>query len=132
MDSPVGIKDSHLILCVDRLLRRLHEKPETAVPSPAAPSDDEAVRRAQDDFAHELDKPEFDESAATAKAIALAAARFNTLGSSDYETMRLQYILENYKSQDRLDTGLLRQIASAILIYPNGAVSLELKNGQII
>ena len=132
MDSPAGIKDSHLILCVDRLLRRLHEKLETAAPSPAAPTDDEAVRRAQDDFAHELDKPEFDESAATAKAIILAAARFNTLGSGDYETIRLQYILENYKPQDRLDTSLLRQIASAILIYPNGAVSLKLKNSQII
>ena len=132
MDSPAGIKDSHLILCVERLLRRLHEKPETVAPSPAAPSDDEAVRRAQDDFAHELDKPEFDESAAAAKAIALAAARFSALGSGDYETMRLQYILENYKSQDRLDTGLLRQIASAILIYPNGAVSFKLKNSQIM
>ena len=132
MDSPAGIKDGHLILCVDRLLRRLHEKPETVALSPAAPSDDEEVRRAQDDFAHELDKPEFDESAATTKAIALAAAKFNTLGSSDYETMRLQYILKNSKPQDRLDTGLLRQIASDILIYPNGAVSLKLKNNQII
>ena len=132
MDSPAGIKDSHLILCVERLLRRLHEKPETVAPSPAAPSNDEAVRRAQDDFAHELDKPEFDESAATAKAIALAAARFNAIGSADYETMRLQYILKNSKPQDGLDTGLLRQITSAILIYPNGVVSLELKNSQII
>ena len=132
MDSPTSIKDGHLILCVDRLLRRLHEKTETAAPSPASPSNDEAVRRAQDDFTHELDKPEFDESVATAKAIALAAARFSAIGSADYETMRLQYILENYKPQDRLDTGLLRQIASAILIYPNGAVSLELKNSQII
>lgn len=132
MDSPAGIKDSHLILCSERLLLRLHEKPETAAPSPAAPSDDETVRRAQDDFTHELDKPEFDESAAAAKAIALAAARFNTLGSSDYETMKLQYILKNSKPQDGLDTGLLRQIASAILIYPNGAVSLELKNSQIM
>ena len=132
MDSPASIKDSHLILCVDRLLSGLIEQPETVAPSPAVPADDEAVQSAQDDFTHELDKPEFDESAATVKAIALAAARFNTLGSADYETMRLQYILENYKSQDRLDTGLLRQIASAILIYPNGAVSLKLKNSQVI
>ena len=132
MDSPTGIKDGHLILCVDRLLRRLHEKPETVAPSPAVPVNDEAIQRAQDDFTHELDKPEFDENAATAKAIALASARFNAIGSADYETMRLQYILRNSKPQDGLDTGLLRQIASAILIYPNGAVSLELKNSQII
>lgn len=32
MDSPVSIKDSHLILCVDRLLRRLREQPDTITP----------------------------------------------------------------------------------------------------
>lgn len=132
MDSPTSIKDSHLILCVDRLLRRLHEKPETVALSPAVPVDDETIQRTQDDFIHELDKPEFDESVATTKAIALATARFNALGSGDYETMRLQYILTNSRPQDGLDTGLLRQIASAILISPNGAVSLKLKNSQII
>ena len=132
MDSPAGIKDSHLILRVNRLLRRLRERPDAITASPAVPSDNEAVQCVRESFIQELDKPEFDESAATAKAIALAAARFNALSSGDYETMRLQYILKNSKPQDGLDTGLLRQIASAILIYPNGAVSLELKNSQII
>ena len=132
MNSPASIKDDHLILCANRQLRRLLEQPDTVVPSLAAPADDEMTQRTQDDFTHELDKPEFDESAAATKAIALAAARFNALGSGDYETMRLQYILENSKPQDGLDTGLLRQIASAVLIYPTGAVSLKLKNNQII
>ena len=132
MDFPASIKDGHLIQCVERLLRRLREQPETAAPSPAVSTDDEVIQRAQDDFTHELDKPEFNESAATAKALALAAAKFNALGSDDYETMRLQYILENSKPQDRLDTALLRQITSAILIYPSGAVSLKLKNSQVI
>ena len=31
-----------------------------------------------------------------------------------------------------LDTALLRQITSAILIFPTGEVSLKLKNGQIL
>lgn len=132
MDSPVSIKDGHLVLCVDRLLRRLREQPDTITLSSAIPTDDEAVQCVQDNFAYELDKPEFDESTVTAKALALAAARFNVLDSGDYETMRLQYILENSKPQDGLDTGLLRQTASAILIYPTGAVSLKLKNSQII
>ena len=132
MGSPASIKDEHLILCIDQLLRRLCKQPDVAAPSPAVPANDEAIQRAQDDFAHELDKPEFDEGAATAKALALATTRFNALDSGDYETMRLQYILEQTKLHDGLDTGLLRQIASAILIYPNGAVSLKLKNNQII
>ena len=103
MDSPTSIKDGHLILCADRLLRRLCEQPETLTPSPAAPTDDDAVRRALDDFTHELDKPEFDETAATAKALALASARFNALGSADYETMRIQYILKQAEPHDGLN-----------------------------
>ena len=75
---------------------------------------------------------EFDESAARAKAISLAAARFDALGSEDYETMRIQYILARAEQNGGLDTALLRQITSAILIFPTGEVSLKLKNGQIL
>ena len=67
-----------------------------------------------------------------AKSISLASARFNALGSEDYETMRIQYILTRTEQNGGLDIELLRQITSAILIHPNGAVSLKLKNGQII
>ena len=132
MDSPVSIKDGHLILCVDRLLRRLREQPDTIIPSTAIPADDKAVQCVQDSFTYELDKPEFDESAATAKALSLAAAKFNALGSENYETMRIRYILANAEQHDGLDIVLLRQITSAILIYPTGAVSLKLKNSQIV
>ena len=132
MDSPASIKDSHLILSADQLLRRLREQADTAAPSPAVPANDEAIQRAQDDFAHELDKPEFDESAATTMALSLAAARLNALGSEDYETMRIRYILASAEQHDGLDIVLLRQITSAILIYPTGAVSLKLKNSQIV
>ena len=46
--------------------------------------------------------------------------------------MRLKYILSNREQDGEFDTGLLFDIASAILIYPSGAVSLKLKNGKII
>lgn len=132
MDSPASIKDSHLILSADQLLRRPREQPDTVTPSPANPADDKAIQCIQDSFTYELDKPEFDESAATAKALSLAAAKFNALGSEDYETMRIRYILANAEQHDGLDIVLLRQITSAILIYPTGAVSLKLKNSQIV
>ena len=74
----------------------------------------------------------FDESTARAKAVSLAAARFNALGSDDYETMRIRYILSTTEQNGGLDTALLRQITSAILILPTGEVSMKLKNGQII
>ena len=131
MDSPASIKDEHLILCVDWLLRRLCEHPDAITPSPAAPADNEAVQSAQDSFDQEMEKAEFDEGAAKSAALTLVSAQFNALGSEDYETMRIQYILERTEPHDGLDTGLLRQVTSAILIHPTGAVSLQLKNKHI-
>ena len=46
--------------------------------------------------------------------------------------MRIQYILARMEQNGGLDTALLRQITSAILIFPTGEVSLKLKNGQIL
>lgn len=130
MESPASIKDAHLISCVDRLLHTLCEQPDTAVPSPAATTESNTIQTAQVEFDQELDKPEFDEAAATAKALALAAAKFDALGSQDYETMRIRYILTHAKQHDGLDVGLLRQITSAILIYPSAAVDIRLRNGH--
>ena len=55
----------------------------------------------------------FNESEAKAKAISLAAARFNALGSKDYKTMRIQYILTRAEQNGGLGIELLRQITSA-------------------
>jgi len=134
MGSPAHIKDEYLMLGVDRLLRRLRDQPDIADPSPAPDTEyeGEAVQQAQASLAAELDKPAFDEDAAQSAALALAAARFDALGSQDYETMRIRYALDHTERADGLDTALLRQIAAAVLIHPTGAVSLQLKNRQII
>lgn len=89
-------------------------------------------KQLENKFSLAIHAEEFDESAAREKAISLAAARFNALGSEDYETMRIQYILTRAEQDGGLDTALLRQITSAVLIHPTGAVSLKLKNGQIM
>lgn len=86
----------------------------------------------ENEFNLAIQAEEFDESTARAKAISLAAARFNALGSEDYETMQIQYILAKTEQNGGLDTALLRQITSAILIHPTGEISLKLKNGQIM
>ncbi len=134
MGSPAHIKDEYLMLCVDRLLRQMREQPNAADPSPAPDTgcEGETVQRAQASFAAELDKPEFDEDAAQSAALALAAARFDTLAGQDYETMRIRYTLDHAERANGLDTALLRQISAAVLIHPSGAVSLQLKNKQII
>lgn len=133
-EAHVKIKDENLILCVERLLRGLREHPETIspAPAPAAEGKNEAVQTAQDRLNRELERTEFDEATAKAQAITLASARFDALGSEDYETMRLRYLLGHAKPCDGLDSELLRQTAAAVLIHPSGAVSLKLKNGQTI
>lgn len=132
MESPASIQDDYLVQCVAQLLRRLREHPDAIAPSPAVPADNEAVQTAQDRFSQEMDKPDFDETAAKSAALALASAQFNALSSADYETMRIHYILGQTEPHDGLDTGLLRQVVSAILIHPNGSVSLQLKNNKIM
>lgn len=131
-EAHAKIRDKNLILCVTQLLRHLREHPEIIAPAPASNGDSEAVQVAQEGLAHELERTEFDEAAAKAQVIALASARFNALGSGDYETMRLRHLLDSATPCDDLDTALLRQTASAVLIHPSGAVSLKLRNGQTL
>ena len=132
MTSAVKSTDKRLIDNVAELLQELCSNPDAVTIPPAAGIEDESVLAAKDNLAHELENEPFNESAARAKAISLAAARFNALGSDDYETMRIRYILSTTEQNGGLDTALLRQITSAILILPTGEVSMKLKNGQII
>lgn len=132
MTSAVNSTDKRLMDRVTELLQGLCRHPDAAAVLPAADVESESVLAARSGFAQELENEEFDESAARAKAVSLAAARFNALGSENYETMRIQYILAKTEQNGGLDTALLRQIASAILIHPTGEISLKLKNGQIM
>lgn len=132
MASAMRSSDQLLMESTDELLRKLCEQPDI-IAQPIRPNVEHGSTLAEEnDFNHEMENPEFNESGARAKAISLAAARFDALGSEDYETMRIRYIVDKTEQSGSLDTALLRQITSAILIHPNGAVSLKLKNGQII
>lgn len=132
MTSAVNSTDKRLMDSVAELLQGLCRHPDEVVSLPAADMESEGILAAKDSLTHELENGEFDEATARAKAISLAAARFDALGSEDYETMRIQYILARAEQNGGLDTALLRQITSAILIFPTGEVSLRLKNRQII
>ena len=132
MTSAVKSTDKRLMDSVAELLQGLCQRPDAAASLAAADIESENVLAAKNSFTHELENEEFDESAARAKAISLAAARFDALGSEDYETRRIQYILARTEQNGGLDTALLRQITSVILIFPTGEVSLKLKNGQIL
>ena len=132
MVSAVPTTDQRLIADVSELFRGLCGHP--GIVGPPDPTDDEksTILAAENELAHELEAVEFDEAAAKAKALLLATARFDALGSEDYETMRIQHLLALAEPSAELDTVLLRQITSAILISPAGEVRLKLKNKQIV
>lgn len=131
MDTSVKVTDEALERSAAELLKQL-SRTTSSIEIPDASSKMGTVQGLEDELLQALDQAEFDEEAAKGRAVALASARFDALGSEDYETMRIQYILTRAEQNGGLDTELLRQITSAILIHPNGAVSLKLKNGQII
>lgn len=110
MTTAARTTDKRLIADVNDLLRWLLDHPE-AVAVPAV-TVEEFVTAAED----------------KATAMATAAGRLNALDSADYEAMRIRYILAQAEPEDNL----LRQITSAVLLYPDGTVQLQLRNRQII
>ena len=92
----------------------------------------EPITEKEAEFRELLDTPDFDEALAEQLALDLAAARFDALGAAeDYEATRIRYVLENAR-EENAGPGLLEQIAEAVLVHPDGKVSLRLKNRQII
>ena len=132
MVSAVSTTDQRLIADVSELLWGLCVHPDIVGPPASTGDENTTILAAENELAHALEATEFDEAAARAKALSLAAARFGTLGSEDYETMRIQHLLAGAEPSADLDTMLLRQITSAILISPIGEVRLKLKNKQIV
>lgn len=131
MDTSVKVTDEVLERSAAELLARSSKAaPDMEIPDASFQA--ETVQGLEDELLQALDQAEFDETAAKDRVMALASARFDALGSEDYETMRLKYILSNREQDGEFDAGLFFDIVSAILIYPSGAVSLKLKNGKII
>ena len=90
------------------------------------------ISRLQDELDRELDKPDFDESAAKAIIVSLATNKINAVGSEDYETIRIRQALMAADLEHEPTAAILHAIATAVVVNTNGAVSLKLKNGQII
>lgn len=125
--------DQRLESGAGELLARLIRSPQTVLPGPEQPVESATQRTAKEAaFQTLLDTPDFDEALAKQMALDLAAARFDALGPGDYETTRIQYILRNADAGDIAGLRLLREIAGAVLIHPDGKIGLRLKNGQII
>lgn len=126
------VTDRRLEQGVRNILERLRRSPEavTLGTSPGGAMTEQLTQK-ELEFRELLDAPDFDEALAEQLVLDLAAARFDALGSEDYEAMRIRYVLENAGEKDA-EPDLLEQITGAILIHSDGQVSLRLKNKQII
>lgn len=115
------------------LLTYLNQFPQTVIQKEYCENEHgDKIDRMEKAYTQLLNTPDFQEDEAKAMALDLATARFDALGSEDYETMRIRRLLAETEPGEELNIELLRQITAAILIHPDGGVSLKLKNGQII
>ena len=93
---------------------------------------DATVAEARRRLDEALNREDFDEQDAEQLAMDLAAARFAAISSERYETCRINYELAHSDKTSGINIALLKSIASAILIHPDGCVNIRLKNGQLI
>lgn len=104
---------------------------EISTPENDAPTS-ELLLQKKSAFDELLDDENFDETSATAAAMELTAMRYDSIGSADYETGRIQYLLGQVREGTETDITEIREISDAILIHPDGGVSVRLKNGQLV
>lgn len=73
-----------------------------------------------------------DEDSASNLIFKLAAARYDMIGTPEYETLRLKRIFATAEPMETLNAELLKSTVSKIHIQENGAICMELKNHQLI
>jgi len=114
------------------LLNKLIQSP-LLIQSSSAPAGNltavTALEATVDDLLQQLP---VDEEQAEKAIFDLAAARYEAIGSEEYETQRLQQLFQKHEPMIELDAELIRQAVRAVTVDGNGAVTIKLKNDQII
>lgn len=113
---------------VQVILGRLCRDPERVQRPVAASTDSEEERQIRQELDTLMDRQPMAEEKAKMTVYTLAAVRLNAIGSADCETIRIRDAL----GTEMPPHDLLKSIASAVLIHPDGSAGLKLKNGQII
>ena len=109
---------NELIRCPDRV-------------QPVASQVATACGKTREELTTALERQPIDEDNARALLLQLAAEQYDTIGNTEYETVRLRRLLTGRKPMTELDAELLQSAVSAVLVTRQ-TVRLQLKNGQII
>ncbi len=113
------------------LLNRLILHPEKIREEEKA-SDPCQLQIMQDKLDKLLNCQPIDEDAAKKVIHEIAAVQYTMLGSSKYESVRLQHLFGQREVMKKLDIGLLKSTVSEISSSRSGSICLKLKNGQTI
>lgn len=112
------------------LLNRLAAQPQQIVPQTLA-IDRGRLAEAEHRFSETLAISPMNEEQAKVLACQLAELTYEGIGGSDYETDRLRRLFDTASPTSEIDAMLLNEAVAKIYVK-SGAVSLLLKNGQII
>lgn len=112
------------------LLNRLTAQPQQIVPQTLS-IDCGRLAEAEHRFSETLAISPINEEQAKVLACQLAELTYESIGGSDYETDRLRRLFDTASPTSEIDAVLLNEAVARIYVK-SGAVSLLLKNGQII
>ena len=109
---------NELIRCPDRI--------QPAVSQMAA-----ACGKTREELTSALERQPIDEGNARALLLQLAAEQYGAIGNTEYETVRLRWLLTGRKPMTEPDAELLQSAVSKVRVT-NKCVTVTLKNGQVI
>ena len=90
-----------------------------------------ACGKTREELTSALELQPIDEDNARALLLQLAAEQYDTIGSTEYETVRLRRLLTGRKPVTEPDADLLQSAVSKVRVT-NNCVTVTLKNGQTI
>ena len=98
---------------------------------PAASQAAAACGKTREELTTALERQPIDEDNARALLLQLAAEQYDTIGNTEYETVRLRRLLTGRKPMTELDAELLQSAVSKVCVT-NKCVTVMLKNRQVI
>lgn len=113
------------------LLNTLIEKPET-IQQPLSTAPRQTTVKLESELEQLLESQPIDENAVHRLIRQIAATKYESIPSEEYETRRLRHIFSKAETMEELDAGLLKSTVVQIEITNRVAVSIRLKNNQII
>ena len=90
-----------------------------------------ACGKTREELTTALERQPIDEDNARALLLQLAAEQYDTIGNTEYETVRLRRLLTGRKPMTELDAELLQSAVSKVCVT-NKCVTVMLKNRQVI